>query len=68
MWLVLVLVALGLNMINVIGYVKCKRDAGKKLTAIGGTVLTRGLEAWSSARGAADRMRGPSERVPTADV
>ena len=62
MWLVLVLVALTLNMINVVGYVKCRRDAGRKLSAIGGTVLTRGLEVWSSARGAVARG---SQRVPT---
>ena len=55
MWFVLVLVALALNLINTIGYVKCKRDAGRKLTAIGGTVLTRGLEVWS---GAQARMGG----------
>lgn len=68
MWLVLVLVALGLNMMNVVGYVKCKRDAGKKLSAIGGTVFTRGLEFAANARGAAERMRGGAgERVPTSD-
>ena len=30
MWLLLVSVALALNAVNVVGYVKCKRDAGKK--------------------------------------
>ena len=48
MWLLLVSVALALNAINVVGYVKCKRDAGNKIKAFGGTVLTRGLKAWSS--------------------
>ena len=47
MWFLLVLVALGLSMINAVGYVRCKRDAGKKLTALGGSVLSRGLQAWS---------------------
>ena len=47
MWLLLVCVALGLNMINVVGYVQCKRDAGKKLSALGGAALQRGLQAWS---------------------
>ena len=50
MWLVLVLVALALNLMNCYGYVKCKRDAGRKLSAIGGSVLTRGLDMWSSAQ------------------
>jgi len=44
MWLLLVLVAFTCNLINVVGYVQCKRDAGKKLTALGGTVLHRGFE------------------------
>ena len=47
MWFLLVNVALGLSAINAYGYVRCKRDASKKLTALGGTVLTRGLQAWS---------------------
>lgn len=64
MWLVLVLVALTLASINVVGYVKCKRDAGRKLSAFGGTVLSRGLEVWSRAGAAAARGR---ERVATQD-
>lgn len=56
-WCLLVLVALGLSLINAVGYVKCKRDAGKKMTALGGSVLTRGLTAWSSMRsGAASNL------------
>jgi len=51
MWFLLVNVALGLSGINAYGYVKCKRDASKKLQALGGTVLTRGLQAWSGMRG-----------------
>ena len=43
MWLVLVIVAFMCNIINTIGYTKCKKDASKKLTALGGTVLTRGM-------------------------
>ena len=39
-----------LTSINVVGYIKCKRDAGRKLTAIGGTVMARGLEAWQRGR------------------
>jgi hypothetical protein len=50
MWMLLVLVVLMLCSINAYGYVKCKRDAAKKLQAFGGTVLTRGLAAWSSAQ------------------
>ena len=64
MYLVLVLVALSLTGINCVGYVKCKRDAGRKLSAIGGSVLTRGLEVWSSAQ---TRMRG-GERVATGEA
>jgi len=65
MWLVLVLVALGLTSMNTLGYVKCKRDAGRKLSALGGTVLTKGFEVWSKAGGAA-RFTG-RERVATQD-
>ncbi len=43
MWLVLVLVAFLCNAINTYGYTKCKKDASKKLTALGGSVLTRGM-------------------------
>ena len=31
MWLVLVMVALATNMVNVVGYYKCRKDAGRKL-------------------------------------
>ena len=62
----LVLVALALSMINAVGYVKCKRDAGRKLSAIGGTVLTRGFEVWSTAQRATGRGMSGSERVATA--
>ena len=73
MWLVLVLVATSLNLINVYGYVKCKRDAGRKLSAIGGSVLTRGFEIWSGAQakmpsgftGAAASGSGSRVPVPT---
>jgi len=30
--------------INTVGYVRCKRDAAKKLTNLGGAVLSRGLQ------------------------
>ena len=63
MWLVLVLVCVGLTLMNTVGYVKCKRDAGRKISAIGGTVLSRGLEAWTSAR---SRMGDGAQRVPSA--
>lgn len=66
MWLVLVLVALSSNMTNVIGYVKCKRDAGRKLSAFGGSVLTKGFDIWSTAQA---RVRGGAgERVPQGDA
>jgi len=50
MWFLLVQVAFGLSVINAYGYVKCKRDASKKLQAFGGTVFTRGLQAYASMR------------------
>ena len=50
MWMLLVFVALTLNAINVVGYVKCKRDAGRKLSSLGGSVLSKGLQAWSGAQ------------------
>ena len=50
MWFLLVQVAFGLSVINAYGYVKCKRDASKKLQALGGTVFTRGLQAYASMR------------------
>ena len=61
----LVLVALGLNMVNVIGYVKCKRDAGKKLKDFGGTVLARGLQAYTSAQTRMGEANAGMQRVPT---
>jgi len=54
MWLVLVLVAFTCSMINVVGYTKCKKDARTKLSALGGSVLSRGMEMsanfWSASR------------------
>ena len=47
MWLVLILVAFTCNAINVVGYVRCKRDAGKKLSALGGSMLARGFDVAS---------------------
>ena len=35
------------NAINVVGYVRCKRDAGKKLSALGGSMLARGFDVAS---------------------
>lgn len=58
MWLLLVVVALSLHGINLYGYVKCKRDAGKKLQALGGSVLTRGLQAWGSVQQRTGGMTG----------
>jgi len=56
MWLLLVLVAMGCSLINVVGYVKCKNNAKKKLAALGGTILSRGMEMganmWSAASAA----------------
>ena len=66
MWLVLVLVALALNLMNCYGYVKCKRDAGRKLSAIGGSVLTRGLDMWSSAQARVAGGRGSVETAQAA--
>ena len=73
MWMLLVIVALALTGINAYGYVKCKRDAGRKLSAIGGSVLTRGFEIWSGAQakmpsgftGAAASGSGSRVPVPT---
>ena len=45
-------VALTCNAVNVIGYVKCKKDARKKLSALGGSVMLKGMEMWSSRKGA----------------
>ena len=38
--------------INVVGYVKCKKDARKKLSALGGSVMLKGMEMWGSRKGA----------------
>lgn len=68
MWLVLVLVALMLNGINVIGYIRCKRDAGRKLSAIGGSVLSHGFSAWSKYGGRfTGGGGGGSQPVPTGE-
>ena len=53
MWGLLTGVALTCNAINVVGYVKCKKDARKKLSALGGSVMLKGMEMWSSRKGAA---------------
>lgn len=45
-------VALTCNAVNVVGYVKCKKDARKKLSALGGSVMLKGMEMWSSRKGA----------------
>lgn len=64
MWLVLVLVAFTCSMINVVGYTKCKKDARSKLTALGGSVLTRGMEMsatlWAGSRRGSGGGGGPS--------
>ena len=58
MWLLLCLVALGLCGINLYGYIRCKKDARTKLTALGGTVLSRGMEMWSGANARARGQQG----------
>uniref|UniRef100_A0A7S3W5D6 Golgi apparatus membrane protein TVP23 homolog n=1 Tax=Strombidinopsis acuminata TaxID=141414 RepID=A0A7S3W5D6_9SPIT len=63
-WLLLTVVALGMNGINVVGYIKCKKDARKKLQALGGSMaqeyggrlLARGMQMWS--KSAATRSAG----------
>ena len=50
MWLLLCVVALSLTCINLWGYIKCKKDARKKLSALGGSVLTRGMEMFARSR------------------
>mmetsp|Transcript_20258 Transcript_20258/g.41399 ORF Transcript_20258/g.41399 Transcript_20258/m.41399 type:complete len:209 (-) Transcript_20258:200-826(-) len=52
MWALLTGVALTCNAVNVVGYVKCKKDARKKLSALGGSVMLKGMEMWSSRKGA----------------
>ena len=39
-------VAFMCNAVNVVGYVKCKKDARKKLSALGGSVMLKGMEMW----------------------
>lgn len=56
LWLVLVLVALSSQVVNVVGYVKCKRDAGAKIKAL---VLSRGLQAWGAQQGGGGIARPP---------
>eukprot|EP00316_Scyphosphaera_apsteinii_P009772 CAMPEP_0119312772 /NCGR_PEP_ID=MMETSP1333-20130426/27003_1 /TAXON_ID=418940 /ORGANISM="Scyphosphaera apsteinii, Strain RCC1455" /LENGTH=233 /DNA_ID=CAMNT_0007317437 /DNA_START=14 /DNA_END=716 /DNA_ORIENTATION=+ len=55
MWLLLIVVALTCNMINVVGYAKCKKDARKKLKTLGGNVLSRGMEMGGIIWGEEDR-------------
>ena len=38
-----VLVGLGLNAANLVGYIRCKKDAGKKLKSFAGNFLGRQL-------------------------
>ena len=45
-------VAFMCSAINVVGYVKCKKDARKKLSALGGSVMLKGMEMWGSRKGA----------------
>jgi hypothetical protein len=50
-----------MNGINVLGYIKCKKDARAKLQAMGGSVATeyggrllaRGMQMWASSGGGA---------------
>ncbi|XP_031575293.1 uncharacterized Golgi apparatus membrane protein-like protein CG5021 isoform X2 [Actinia tenebrosa] len=42
-WLLVVVVGLGLNIANMIGYIKCKKDAGKKIKSFAGNFLGRQL-------------------------
>jgi len=51
MWALLTGVALTCSAVNVVGYVKCKKDARKKLSALGGSVMLKGMEMWSSRKG-----------------
>jgi len=44
MWLLLIVVAGLCSLINVYGYTKCKKNAKQKLTTLGGTVFTRGMQ------------------------
>lgn len=51
MWGLLTCVALGTSVVNVVGYVQCKKDARKKLSALGGSVMLKGMEMWGSRKG-----------------
>ncbi|XP_068672321.1 Golgi apparatus membrane protein TVP23 homolog B-like isoform X1 [Montipora foliosa] len=42
-WLLVVAVGLSLNVANLVGYVRCKKDAGKKITTFAGNFLGRQL-------------------------
>ncbi|XP_029191787.2 Golgi apparatus membrane protein TVP23 homolog B-like isoform X1 [Acropora millepora] len=42
-WLLVVAVGLSLNGANLVGYVRCKKDAGKKITSFAGNFLGRQL-------------------------
>ncbi|XP_073246482.1 Golgi apparatus membrane protein TVP23 homolog B-like [Porites lutea] len=42
-WLLVVAVGLTLNIANLIGYIRCKKDAGKKITTFAGNFLGRQL-------------------------
>ena len=51
MWVLLTAVALATTAVNVVGYVQCKKDARKKLSALGGSVMLKGMEMWGSRKG-----------------
>ena len=50
-WLLLCLVAVTSSGVNVLGFIKCKKDARSKLTALGSSVLNRGLEMYARNKG-----------------
>mmetsp|Transcript_32765 Transcript_32765/g.107001 ORF Transcript_32765/g.107001 Transcript_32765/m.107001 type:complete len:271 (-) Transcript_32765:828-1640(-) len=66
-WLVLVVVCLGMTGINVYGYVKCKKDARKKIAALsgsvaqeyGGQILARGMRLWQGGAQQGERQKVP---------
>ena len=62
MWLLLVVVAFTCSAINVVGYVRCKRDAGKKLSALGGTMLARGFDMASRVASMSGRAPPPASK------
>ena len=51
MWGLLTGVALATSVVNVVGYTQCKKDARKKLSALGGSVMLKGMEMWGSRKG-----------------